>query len=1103
MATKEKNYLQIIKFDKNFKNSIVGKYLTNIRLVILVLIIILIAGSASLLALPRRLNPEVKIPIVIVNTLLPGASPADVESLITIPLEDELNSIPNLTSITSNSSNSNSTITLEFESNVEVDDAVNEAQKAVNNANDLPEDATTPRVTEIDFEDQTVYTFAVRSKNDPISLMNFSKNLQDSLESQNTIERVDAAGLYEQEVSVQILPDAIYQYNISLPQLSQIIKTALSSFPAGTLKTNDNTYAVTIDPEVTNVAELRNLLINIRDIEIKLGDIAAVIESPIPEQKKAFLAENTSPDQVVILSVFKTSNADITKTVNDAKNIIEENTRRENGKYEVTEITDYAKLITNQFNDLSENFAVTILLVFIVLFLVLGFRQAFLASLTIPLAILTSFFVMQISGISINFLSLFSLLLALGLLVDNAIVILSAVTSYYKSNRFSAEESGILVYKDFLAPLWATTLTTVWAFLPLLLATGIIGEFIKTIPVVVSATLIASALIALYITIPIMMFVLKPNVPRRVIILFYLIGAAFFLILGFLIIPQSIIYIPTLILYILFLLVAFKMRKFIFGRIKIKKEQKKLLNKFKSVADSGLINFDIISSKYNKVLSKIVHSKSARRKTIIAVILFSLFSYMLLPLGLLKNEFFPAAPSDELYVTVDFPSGTNQKILEAETKKLSSVIQEHPDIKYVSGQYGGGQNEFNISGDINLTITLIDEDKRAKNSIEIASEIRDGFKNYPNGEFTVIEQSGGPPVGDDIVITILGPELETLNSITNQISSFMNNQAGITNVKSTITPGIGKLTFIPNRQSISNNSIQLDSIAFSIRNYISGIQADEIRVNGENLPIQLRIDDNSSPDSLGLISIDSPNGFIPLNELGEFRLENSPTQISREDQKRSISIFGSVLSGYNIPEENQKILDHIESLNLPDGYSLKTGGVNEENQNSINSILQAMGASAILILITIVIQLGSFRKAIIVMLVIPLAVSGVFIIFALFGIPISFPALIGLLALFGIVVNNSIVMIDTINKNLNNKISFGKSIVDGASSRLEPIFLTSITTIIGLIPITLSDPLWQGLGGAIIAGLTFSGVIMLFFIPVVYYLIYSGEYEKKNTKKSS
>ncbi len=1097
MAGKEKNYLQLIRFDKKIKESFAGRYLTNIRLVILVLIIILIGGLTSFSTLPRRLNPEVKIPIVVVSSNLPGASPADVESLITIPLEEQLSSLTDLNTITSTSLNSSSTITLEFASSVNTDDAVNDVQKAVNNVDDLPEDATTPRVAEIDFEDQTVYTFAIRSENDLASLMNFTRDLSDSLEKLSTVNRISPSGLYEDEIRIEIKPEIINQYSISVNQISQSIRTSLTSYPIGTIKTDKNVFTVSIDPEINSIEDLRDLQVEISGNNVRLADIASVYVSTSPDQQKSYLAEKIDPRQVVVLSVYKTSSADITKAVQDVKAVIQDATAREDGKYEVIEITDYAKLINDQFNELATNFGITILLVFIVLLAVLGLRQAVLASFTIPLSILISFVVMQISGISINFLSLFSLLLALGLLVDNAIVILSAATSYYKSKRFTAEESGLLVYRDFFSPVWATTLTTVWAFLPLLLATGIIGEFIKTIPIVVSATLISSTMIAFYITIPILIFVLKPNIPKRVVVLFYTIGVLAFLLIGFMLIPNSIIFIPTLFIYIVLLLATFKLRIKLLKKLKPTTSQRALLNKAKVAADRGIIQFDLVNQKYNRALSRIINSRTARRKTLIAVVIFSIFSYLLLPLGLVKNEFFPASPSDEFYVAIDFPSGTNQDFIEKEAIRLSGIIQEHPDIKFVTTQYGSGQGAFAIGGDLTLTISLVDETYRNNDSIQISQELRNAFSDYPNGEFSVVEVSGGPPVGDDILITILGTDLQTLDKIADEIGEFMNEQPGVTNVEKSIEPGIGKMVFVPDTSKLSEYGLTIDTLGFTMRSYLSGMSPDDLRIEDDNIPIQIRIAGENDPQTLNYLNIPTQGGDVPLLDLGEFTLEQNPTLINREEQKRFISIGGSVIPGYNIPEENQKVLDFANRLTLPDGYELKTGGVNEENQNSINSILQAMIVSSILILITIVIQLGSFRKALVVMLVIPLAVSGVFIIFALFGIPLSFPALIGLLALFGIVVNNSIVMIHTINQNLDNKISFTKSVIDGASSRLEPIFLTSLTTIIGLIPITLSDPLWRGLGGAIIAGLVFSGAIMLFFIPVIYYFIYSGEYLKR------
>jgi multidrug efflux pump subunit AcrB len=230
---------------------------------------------------------------------------------------------------------------------------------------------------------------------------------------------------------------------------------------------------------------------------------------------------------------------------------------------------------------------------------------------------------------------------------------------------------------------------------------------------------------------------------------------------------------------------------------------------------------------------------------------------------------------------------------------------------------------------------------------------------------------------------------------------------------------------------------------------------------------------------------------VRLQALGTFTLEPSLSRITRQGGKRTLKVSATLAKNVSVSATNKNLLDFVKTLDFPEGYDSKTGGVNEENNKSVKSILLAMILSSFLIGGTMVLQLGSYRKAMIVLLVIPLAVSGVFLFFAILKIPLSFPALIGVLALFGIVVNNSIIMVDKINKNLEAGMKVSKAVSDGAASRLEPILLTAMTTIVGLIPITLADPIWRGLGGAIIAGLLLSGFMKLFFIPIVYHAWFS------------
>ncbi len=353
-----------------------------------------------------------------------------------------------------------------------------------------------------------------------------------------------------------------------------------------------------------------------------------------------------------------------------------------------------------------------------------------------------------------------------------------------------------------------------------------------------------------------------------------------------------------------------------------------------------------------------------------------------------------------------------------------------------------------------------------------------------------VSNQAGPPAGSDIELKLLGNDLPTLQEYGKKVSAYLKDRAGVSNVSTSITSGSSKIVFTPNQEKLSENGVSVNDTAFLLRTLGSGFTIkSDARLKDDKYDIILRLGSESTlehPEMIGLVSVPTGSGTLPLSSLGDFSLAPNPTLITREDGKRTLSISAGVSTDYSVSTINADLETFADTLKLPAGYSWKTGGVNDENNKSVQSILQAMLLSAILIFGTMAVQFNSFRKALIVLMVVPLAISGVFILFSLFGIPLSFPALIGILALFGIVVNNSIIMVDKINRNMDSGLPLTQAVSEGAASRLEPILLTALTTIVGLIPITLSDPIWQGLGGAIIAGLTFSGVAKLFFIPVTY-----------------
>jgi multidrug efflux pump subunit AcrB len=1104
------SYLKKIKFDPTLLKGRVASYLGNPRLLILILISVLILGVSSFVTLKRSLNPEVKIPLVIISTVLPGASPDDVESLVTVHLEDEVSSVEGVKTVTSTSRDSVSIITIEFDSNIDPEKARSDVQSAVDAVNDLPEDVQDPDVQKLDFENEPVWTFTVTGGGDVAGLSTFAQRLKDSIENLPNIKNVEIGGQDVQEVQVILKPEAITAYNLNPMALSGLIKSATGSFPAGVVETNTSAFSLTIDPSVTDIEDIRNLRISVGGTPIRLSEIADIAERSKPNQSEAFYANpKEKAEKALTIRVFKTSGADINKAAKDAEAAAEETLHGYENQFSIQTVLNTGEEIDHQFGELLRDFWITIALVFIVLFLIIGLREAIVAALAVPLTFLITFTVMQIMGISLNFLSMFSLLLALGLLVDDTIVVVSAMSAYYRSGKFTPYQTGLLVWRDFLIPIFTTTITTVWAFLPLLLASGIIGEFIKSIPIVVSTTLVASFFVAMFITLPFIILILKPQIPNRVVVflrvLFVIILLGIFLAIA----PKGIWLIPSIMALVIFLAVTATARMALIrntkGYVKKNERANAFAKRVPALIDTGVISFDKISNAYKRAISRILASQKARRTAITMVVIFSIFSYLLVPFGFIKNEFFPKSDSETLYVALELPAGTKAAITKEKSLELLEELRTTEGLDFASAQIGQGYNASSgiSQGENNnalITMALLPQGERNGSSIELAENLRDKYADYQSGKISIIEQSGGPPAGADIQISILGDDLTVLDQYANKVQDYLRKQPGTTNIDKSIKPGTSKLVFEPNQDQLTRTGISQDQVGLWLRFFASGTTADTVKLSGQTTDqdIALRMDKGvESPEAISNISIPTQNGNVPLASLGDVTLKTNPTLITREDSKRQITITAGVTQGYTTSEINSGLEAFAENgLGLPDGYTWKTGGVNEENQESVNSILRAMLISFILIIVTMVLQFQSFRRALIVMLVIPLSISGVFIIFALTQTPLSFPALIGVLALFGIVVKNAILVVDKIIENQKIGLDFNNAIADAAASRLEAIALTSIATIMGLIPVTLSDPLWRGLGGAIIAGLTFSGTIMLFFIPVVYYYWFHPKYGK-------
>lgn len=1092
------SYLKKVKFDKKLSNTFLAKYISNIRFVILLLLVIILGGLYSYFELPRKLNPEVNIPIVNVVTFLPQASPNDVETLVTIPLEKKLSNIDSINKISSISRESTSIITLEFKSNIKPEEAENKAEKAISNVV-LSNEATSPSVSVLDFENRPIWTFAIRSRFDDENSLNlFAKELKNTLENLDFVDKVNLVGQSENEIEIKLKESFYGQNEINPVQLSQTIKSALTSFPIGKIKTEKYSFNISINPQINTINDIREIIVTINNKNYLLKDIADISEKQIKNNSEVFVAnKNLNPSNAILVEVYKTKSAKIDIAQKQASEIVYAKIQERYGQFQIFEISNNAQEITSQFNDLLGEFRTTMILVFLSISIFLGIKQGIISLLTVPLTYLSAFFFMNIFGISINFLSLFSLLLALGLLVDDTIVVVSAMTTYYKTGKFTPLQTGLMVWRDTIKPIWFTTLTTIWSFVPLLLATGIIGEFIKPIPIVVTVTMLSSTAIAVLITLPLMVVLLKPQIPRRVIILFQFIVAIFVAFLLYYFSNKSPVFPLIVLIYISTITIFVLIKKELSVSIRKNLFLKRIFTKLKFL-DNGIINLDKLAIHYNKSIKKILNTKNAPFKIIVAIVTYSLVGFLLIPLGIVKSEFFPKTASDQIFINLELPQGTNSETTKEKTIDLINKIRDQEGVNTITAitgkiflSTGATREGENYSY---ITLTLPEEKKQKISSIEVAQEIRKKIEDINNAKIDVIEVSGGPPVGADIELTILGNNLAELDSVSSDLVSRFKEDKELINVQTSFKESTSKIIYSPDYIKLKDYGINVSQIVLALKTFVSGYELDKTSFGGsltEEIAINLKTGSENDIEYLSNIKI----GAYTLGEIGEFVSSPSLDEILREDGKRKLTITASVVQGVSATEKSKDIKTIVDSINLPQGYSYKFGGVNQENESSVRSIILAMGVAFTLILITMVIQFNSYRQAVVVLIVIPLAVSSVFWFFAIFGIPLSFPALIGILSLFGIVVTNSMFIVDKININLKEKMKFKDAIADAGASRLEPIILTKLSTIFGLLPITLSDPLWRGLGGAIISGLLIASTIMLLFIPSIYYLIFKT---KKN-----
>lgn len=1025
-------------------------------------IAITIMGIFSATSLPQEIQPEIVIPYAAVITALPGANPTDVESLLTEPLEKNIGTISEIKTMSSTSGFGFSAISIEFNTGTNIDDAIQKVKDEVDLISPtLPEDATTPTVKKAEANAFSIITFSVTGPRPIHELTKIAKDIKSELEKIKDISSVQIAGESEKYIEILIDQSKAENFGLDITSIASIVKYANNNLPVGIISSDNLNYSIRIDNRFSSLEDIQNLpLFTFPDensTPVLLKDIATVQES-YPSQSvitKLSIANNPSQN-AVSLQIFKKENTNIISIADKTKETIQKLKDNQlipsDTKVEVS--NDNSAFIREELGNLIDSGIEIGIIITVILFLSLGLVPGIMAGiLSIPLALLTTFTVMQITGLSFNTLSLFSLVIALGLMVDTNIVIMQGMDEYLKKGM-SPLDSALLSLQVYKWPLTASALTTIFAFFPMLLVSGILGEFLKTMPIVISTTLFAALVIS---------FTIEPSLAVR------------------------------------------------FVKQSKKGEKRSLLGPL----------LDKIGEKFHTLITLIVRSVTAKLIVILITITAFVLSLSLPITGILKVEMFAKTDQNYFTIQIEAPKGTPLN----RTKKIAEQVEKYlykiPEIETFLTKIGTSQSEGLSSEDTffqggtsdsnlaNITVNLTEKGTRKK-SFKITEDLRKSFIEIKTAKIEIRELQEGPPGDTAITARITGKDLEVLKKIADKVKNIIEKFEGTTNTQISLKSGLNEFKFSLDRDALAYHGLSSIQTTALIRSIIQGIKITEIKLNGNedmdliakyNLPMENN-SINMSIQDLENIQITTPKGYqVTLGDIGKYEFGQSTSGIDRENQKRIIKVTSDVKKGVNSVDAIAKIQEETSKLELPNGYEISFGGDLEQINESFRDLFKSMIVGIILIGFCLVLMFNSFKQTMIILITVPLAIIGVCPGLLIMGLNLSFPAFLGVVALCGIVVNNAIVLIDKINKNREEGMEFAQAIGESTNSRLQPILMTSITTIVGTIPLAMTNEMWAGLGYALIFGISISTLLTLIVIPVFYYLFEIRQEKKRIEEK--
>ncbi|NJN32542.1 MAG: efflux RND transporter permease subunit [Synechococcales cyanobacterium RM1_1_8] len=1016
---------------------------------ILLTVLLVVGGGLGYGSMIKESNPEIEVAIASITTTWGGADPETIEQQVTNELEKEIKSVEGLKSLDSASFSGFSLINAEFRTDVDVDSSIQKLREAVSKAEaQLPRDADQPSVQAVSVSDAPIITLALFGDLDPVVLSQAAQKLQDRLEKVAGVTEVSLGGARDEVVQIQMDPRQLTALGISPAAIANRIRGANQDVPLDEIESNDIGAQVRFYGRFRQLDELRNLPITrLEGRVVRLSELATIERELEAEDSLAAISiEGSAYESVVSISVKKVPGQD---TINVIENVLADlelaqqdpNLWPPGMDYLVT--ADDSEIIWEQLGNLFTNALQAMVAVFVVLFIALSWREALIAGLSIPLTFLGALAVLWLMGQTLNNMVLIGMVLALGILVDVFILMMEGMHEAIFVEKLSFDQAALKTVRTYAAPAFAGQLTTILAMTPLMAIGGTMGKFIRLLPITAIICLVLSFGIALLIDIPLSRYLLAG----------------------------------------------------------VKDHPESRIDRLSKTASQRFARWS---------LSYTVRNNATGRAWILFAL--TLFATSILALSQVPVTFFPDEDSLKLGINIELPPTTTLAVSQAVADDLGEILRQKDYFDNVIKYTGQSSNLVSSgtlqpsSGSYLLGFSAIfrPEDEREQVSSAYADELRlelnQALQNYP-GAALVVSSPSSTGAGDPIQIEIVGSDTTELRQISAQVQAAMRQISGTSDVRDNLGNLQADLKLIPRREELDFYGLSEDDITAQARYYMSATDVGDFAIGGNQEDIEIRLSTAwpsrngavggpTRRDELSLIRFfgsNRDNPVIPAGAVVSALQGQTPLSITHRDGQRTVTVL-SKTAGRTVGEilaEAEPVLETLRAT-WPPGYSYSFSGEAEEQAETFGSAGQALGLAVFLVFAVLVLQLNSFRQPIIILLTIPLALIGTFSGFFLAWIPFSFSAFIGIIALVGIVVNDAIVMVDTMNGYLRDGMPLRRAAAYGAADRLRPILTTSVTTIIGLIPLAFSAPTWMPLCSAIIFGLVAATGIALIVVPCLY-----------------